>query len=204
MWWAFHWMLLRAAKVQFPRAETSKLGEYCPGFQCCSVLQCWMIAVWDEWWDDRESGTYPINSGMSRVFYLPQHRALSTRHPLALRRMRSTGCWVSADESQFWKFFGSSPGVWTKAFSAAGGGSTTRPLSCKYEDLQAACVRWLILYDCFQEFNSDVCYFLECVSTHKKFSRAQILFHITKSSWIWCKPLHSFEVLITPWIPKTC
>ena len=105
---------------------------------------------------------------MSRLLYLPQHRALSTRHPLALRRMRSTGCWVSADESQFWKFFGSSPGVWTKAFSAAGGGSTTRPLSCKYEDLQAACVRWLILYDCFQEFNSDVCYFLECVSTHKQ------------------------------------
>ena len=28
-----------------------------------------------------------------RVFYLPQHRTLSTRHPLALHRMRSTGCW---------------------------------------------------------------------------------------------------------------
>ena len=35
---------------------------------------------------------------MSRVFYLPQHRRSSTRNPLALRHMWSTGCWVSADE----------------------------------------------------------------------------------------------------------
>ena len=43
---------------------------------------------------------------MSRywVCYLLQYSALSTRHPLALRCMRSTGCWFSADESQFWKF----------------------------------------------------------------------------------------------------
>ena len=40
-----------------------------------------------------ESGTCPIHSGMSKVFYLPQQRTLSTRHPLALHRMRSTGCW---------------------------------------------------------------------------------------------------------------
>ena len=26
------------------------------------------------------AGTYPIHSGMSRVFFLPQHRTLSTRH----------------------------------------------------------------------------------------------------------------------------
>ena len=67
---------------------------------------------------------------MSIVFYLPQHRTLSTRHPLALRRMWSTGCWVSADESQFWKFLGSPRGVWNKAFSKAGWCPTTRPLSC--------------------------------------------------------------------------
>ena len=67
---------------------------------------------------------------MSRVFYLPQHRTLSTRHPLALRRMRSTGCWVSANERRYWKYLGSPPGVWTPAFSAAGRRSTTRPLSC--------------------------------------------------------------------------
>ena len=44
---------------------------------------------------------------MSRVFYLPQHRTPSTRHPLALSRMRLTGCWVPADESWYWKFLGS-------------------------------------------------------------------------------------------------
>ena len=91
-----------------------------------------VIAIWDEWWEDWESGTYPINSGMSRVFYLPQHRTLSTRHPLALRRMRSTGCWVSADERWYWKFLGSPPRVWTPAFSATGRRSTTRPLSCDH------------------------------------------------------------------------
>ena len=62
-----------------------------------------VIAVRDEWWEDWESGTCPIHSGMSRVYYLPQHRTLSIRHPLALCCMRSTGCWVSADERQYWK-----------------------------------------------------------------------------------------------------
>ena len=66
---------------------------------------------------------------MSRVFYLPQHRTLSTRHPLVLWRMQLTGCWVSADERRYWKFLGSPPRVWTPAFSAAGEHSTTRPLS---------------------------------------------------------------------------
>ena len=53
----------------------------------------------NEWSEDWESGTYPIHSGMSRVFYLPQHRTLSTRHPLALCCMPLTGWWVSADEN---------------------------------------------------------------------------------------------------------
>ena len=70
-----------------------------------------MIAIWDEWWEDWEYCTYPIHSGMSRVFYWPQHRTLSTKHPLALCCMRSTGCWISADESQFWKFLGSPRGM---------------------------------------------------------------------------------------------
>ena len=89
-----------------------------------------VIAVRDEWWEDWESGTYPIHSGMSRIFYLPQHRTLSTRHPLALRRMRSTGCWVSANERRYWKYLGSPPRVWTTAFREAGRHSTTRLLSC--------------------------------------------------------------------------
>ena len=59
------------------------------------------------------SGAYPIHSGMSTVFYMPQHRTLSTRHPLALRCMRSTDCWVSAYERQYWKFLGSPTDVWT-------------------------------------------------------------------------------------------
>ena len=100
-----------------------RLREHYPRFPCCCILQCWMTAVWDEWWEDWESGTYPIHSGMSRVFYLPQHRTLSTRHPLAFCRMRSTGCWVSADGSQFLKFLGFPPGVWTQASSAASRGS---------------------------------------------------------------------------------
>ena len=114
-----------------------------------------VIAVWDEWWEDLESGTYPINSGMSRVFYLPQHRTLSTRHPLALRRMRSTGCWVSADERRYWKLLGSPPGVWTPAFSAPGRRSTTRPLSCLiglwHESQAPGKVLWSTFYswDCW-------------------------------------------------------
>ena len=47
---------------------------------------------------------------MSRVFYPPQHQTQSTRHSLALCRMRLTSCWVSADERQYWKILGSPPG----------------------------------------------------------------------------------------------
>ena len=107
-------------------------------------LYCCMLLIWSlvsfynhlpeaevmtRWWGG-DSGTYPIHSGMFRVFDLPQHRTLSTRPPLALRCMRSTGCWVSADERRYWKFLGFPPWVWTPASSAAGQCSTTRPLSC--------------------------------------------------------------------------
>ena len=107
-WWAFHRIQLRAAAVQRPWAEARGTLPKVPMPWHPPVL---VIAVRDEWWEDWESGTYPINSGMSRVFYLPQHRTLSARNPLALRHMRSTGCWVSADGSQFWKFLGSLPGL---------------------------------------------------------------------------------------------
>ena len=106
-WWAFHKVQLRAAAVQHPWVEAKVTLPKVPMPWHPPVL---VIAVRDKWWEEMESGTYPINSGMSRVFYLPQHRTLSTRQPLALRRMRSTGCWVCADESQFWKFLGSPPG----------------------------------------------------------------------------------------------
>ena len=33
-----------------------------------------IIAIWQGW----ESGTYPIHSGMSRIFSLPQHKTVST------------------------------------------------------------------------------------------------------------------------------
>ena len=42
------------------------------------------FAIPDLWWEDWESGTFPIHSSMSRVFRFPQHRTLRTRHPLAL------------------------------------------------------------------------------------------------------------------------
>ena len=58
------------------------------------ILQCW----WSPYEMSDKSCTYPILSGMSRVFYLLQHRKLSTRHSLVLHPMRLTGCWVSADE----------------------------------------------------------------------------------------------------------
>ena len=100
LWWPFHWVQLRAAAVQRPWAEAKGTLPKVPMPWHPPVL---VIAVRDEWWEDWESGTYPIHSGMSRVFYLPQHRTLSTRHPLALHRMRSTGCWVSADQRRYWK-----------------------------------------------------------------------------------------------------
>ena len=95
-------------------AHGQRLREHYPRFPCFRILQCWMTAVWDEWWEDWESGTYPINSRMSRVFYLLQQRTLSIRYPLALCRLRSTGYWVSADERQFWKFLGFPPRIWTQ------------------------------------------------------------------------------------------
>ena len=64
-------------------------------------------------WYSRESGTYPIHSEMSRVFYLPRHRTLTTRYPLALCCMQPTCCWVSADERRYWNFLASPSGVWT-------------------------------------------------------------------------------------------
>ena len=65
-------------------AHGQRLREHYPRFPYCRIIQCWMTAVWDERWEDCESGTYPINSGMSRVYYLPQHRTLSTRYTLQL------------------------------------------------------------------------------------------------------------------------
>ena len=67
---------------------------------------------------------------MSRVFYLPQHRTLSTRHPVALRRMRLTGCWVSADERRYWKSRAPHPGFEPPPPVQQAGILTTRPLSC--------------------------------------------------------------------------
>ena len=55
-----------------------------------------------------------LNTPWSTVFYLPQLSTPSTKHPLALCHMPSTGCWVSADESQFWKILGPPPGVRTQ------------------------------------------------------------------------------------------
>ena len=33
-------------------AHGQRLGEHYPRFPCFRILQCWMIAVWDEWWED--------------------------------------------------------------------------------------------------------------------------------------------------------
>ena len=70
LWWAFHWMQLRAATVQHPYAEAEGTLPKVPMPWNPPVM---VIAVRDEWWEDWESGTYPIYSGMSRVFYLSQH-----------------------------------------------------------------------------------------------------------------------------------
>ena len=100
LWWVFHWIQLRAAAVQHQWVEANGTLPKVPMPWHPPVL---VIAVWDQWWEDWESGTYPIHSGMSRVFYLPQHRTLSTWHPLALPHMRSTGS--------------SRTGVWTRVSS---------------------------------------------------------------------------------------
>ena len=94
--------------VQHPWAEG--LREHGPRFPCCGILQCWWSSY--EMSDDKTGSLVHtlIHSGISKVFYLPWHRTLSTRHPLALRRIRLRGCWVSAVKVTFWKFLGSPPG----------------------------------------------------------------------------------------------
>ena len=132
-WWAFHWIQLRAAAVQCPWAEAKGTLPKVPMPWHPPVL---VIAVRDEWWEDWESGT--THSGMSRVFYLPQHRTLST-------------CWFSADERQYWKLLGSLSGVWTPAFSAAGRHSTTWPLCClwrRYSDKDILLIQWQFKTSC--------------------------------------------------------
>ena len=106
---------------------------------CCIVLS---LLIWSKsafmascqrqtwwWWQGWESGTYPVHSEMSRIFYLPQHRKPSMRYPVALRCMRSTGHWVSTDERQHWKFLVSPPRGLNPTFGTAGWCFTTRPLS---------------------------------------------------------------------------
>ena len=94
-------------------AHRQWLRKYCPRFRCWSILQCsWSLFKMND--DKARSLAHTLyNLGMSRVCYFPQqsqHRTMSTRHHLALCRMWSTGCWVSADESQFWKFLSSPTG----------------------------------------------------------------------------------------------
>ena len=70
-------MQLRAATVQHPWAEAKGTLPKVPMLKRPRVL------------DDR--CPYEMNdekTGMSRVFYLPQLITLSTRHPLALRRIQ--------------------------------------------------------------------------------------------------------------------
>ena len=75
-----------------------------------------------------ESGTRPIHSGMSMVFYLPQHRTPSTRQPPALCCIRSTGCGVSG--CQVWIFLGSPTLGSNPGPPAQQAGLTTTLLSC--------------------------------------------------------------------------
>ena len=82
-------------------------------------------------WLGWESGTYPIHSLMPRVFYLPQHRTLSRSHPLALRHMRSTSCWVSADERWYWKSWAPLPGFGPLPSAQQASILTTRPLNIR-------------------------------------------------------------------------
>ena len=86
-WWAFHWIQLKAATVQH---HGQRLGNIAQGSRAVASSR---VGDRRMRWVMRRQGSaaYPIHSGMSRVFYLPQNRTLSTRHPLALRRMRSTG-----------------------------------------------------------------------------------------------------------------
>ena len=67
LWWAFHRKQLRAATVQRPWAEAKETLAKVPKLQYPPML---VITVWGEWWEGWESGTYPINSGMSSVIYL--------------------------------------------------------------------------------------------------------------------------------------
>ena len=121
LWWAFHWIQLKAAAVQRPWEEAMGTLPKVPMPWHPPVL---VIAVWDEWWEGWESGTYTIHSGMARVFfYLPHHRTLSTRHPQALFHA------IYRLPGQFWKFLGSPHRGRTQTFSTVDQYSTTRPLS---------------------------------------------------------------------------
>ena len=61
-------------------AHGQRIWKHCPRFPCPSTLQRWWSPYDDDWWEDWESGTYPIHSGMSRVFQLPQHSTSDTSY----------------------------------------------------------------------------------------------------------------------------
>ena len=68
-----------------------------------------------------ESGTCPIRIFRDvRGLCLPQHRTLSTRHPLVTCRLWSKGCWVTADKVNFENTGAALPGFEPGTVSAAG------------------------------------------------------------------------------------
>ena len=60
--WAFHWIQLRAAAVQRQWAEAK---ETLPKVHMLWHSPVLMTAVWDDWWEDWESGTYPLAEWLS-------------------------------------------------------------------------------------------------------------------------------------------
>ena len=111
-----HWTNEADCHTEWSRPQSSDIPtgtivylKYCIFFYCLvSMLLIWsIVSLYDLLpeagvvmrWYSRESGTYPIHSEMSRVFYLPQHRTLTTRYPLASHHKRSTSYWVSVRQS---------------------------------------------------------------------------------------------------------
>ena len=175
--WAFHWIQLMAATVQWPWAEAKGTLPKVPMLWHPPVL---VIAVWDEWQEDWESGTYSIHSGMSRVFYLPQHRTLSTPSSFTfmsyvIDKLLSSCWWLSVFEN----LWAPNPGFKPRTFSSAGRHSTIRPnfllyiLYIQYSDqmFNILCHMSSILNYMFRVFYcmfSTVCYILSIL--HYMFS----------------------------------
>ena len=102
LWWAVHWIQLRAAPMS---RGWGNIAQGSNAMVSSSVHDCRMT------WVMRKTGSL-VHTLFAQGCPGSQHRTLNTRHPLALPCIQLTGCWVSAGESQFWKFCADESQVW--------------------------------------------------------------------------------------------